>query len=252
MFKVTFPSGRTVSPALIVVDMQNGFVAKGGSYDRIGMNTPLYREIIPKLNDLIEFCRAMEIPVFYTEAVKEESVIDMLTKIHNFLPKSRQERLKVPICIRGTWDGVTIDELKPKENDPVVIKRRDSAFQDTEFRIWLQSQGINLLVFTGIDTSICVETSLRDGFNIGYDVMIISDATASGDKKHYETTLERVRDYYGLVLDTEKFKETIGKLDKMRKGEAKTFLDTQEQVEAFLEEFNLLDPRKFPTEQINL
>ena len=73
MFKVTFPSGRTVTPALIVVDMQNGFVAKGGSYDRIGMNTPLYREIIPKLKDVIEFCRTMEIPVFYTEAVKESS-----------------------------------------------------------------------------------------------------------------------------------------------------------------------------------
>src|SRR5205085_4273690 len=80
MFKVTFPSGRTVIPALIVVDMQNGFVAKGGSYDRIGMNTPLYREIIPKLKDLIEFCRAMEIPVFYTEAVKESSGIDLLTR----------------------------------------------------------------------------------------------------------------------------------------------------------------------------
>ena len=205
----------------------------------------MYREIIPKIKDLIEFCRSMGIPVFYTEAVKENSGIDILTNIHNILPKSRQERLKVPICIRGTWDGVTIDELKPKENDPVVIKRRDSAFQDTEFRIWLQSQGINLLVFTGIDTSICVETSLRDGFNIGYDVMVISDATASGDERHYETTLERVRDYYGLVMDTEKFKETVKRLDKMRKGEAKTFLNSQEQVEAFLEEFNLLDQGNF-------
>jgi ureidoacrylate peracid hydrolase len=246
------PSGRIMAPALVVVDMQNGFVSKGGSYDKIGMNTSLYREIIPKIKDLIEFCRSMGIPVFYTEAVKENSGIDILTNIHNILPKSRQERLKVPICIRGTWDGVTIDELKPKENDPVVIKRRDSAFQDTEFRIWLQSQGINLLVFAGIDTSICVETSLRDGFNIGYDVMIISDATASGNKRHYETTLERVRDYYGLVMDTEKFKETAERLDKMRKGEAKAFFDSQEKVEAFLEEFNLLDPRKFPTEQINL
>jgi ureidoacrylate peracid hydrolase len=42
----------------------------------------------------------------------------------------------------GTWDGVTIDELKPKEYDPVVIKRRDGAFQDTEFRVWLQSKGL--------------------------------------------------------------------------------------------------------------
>ena len=248
MFKVTFPSGRTVSPALIVVDMQNGFVAKGGSYDRIGMNTPLYREIIPKLNDPIEFCRAMEIPVFYTEAVKESSGIDMLTKVHNFLPKSRQERLKVPICIRGTWDGVTIDELKPKENDPVVIKRRDSAFQDTELRVWLQSLGINLLVFTGIDTSICVETSLRDGFNIGYDVMIISDATASGNKRHYETTLERVRDYYGLVMDSERFRKAIATLDQIRKGQADVRNMPEQTIKAFLEEFDILDPRTFALE----
>jgi len=248
MFKVTFPSGRTISPALIVVDMQNGFVAKGGSYDRIGMNTPLYREIIPKLKDLIEFCRAMEIPVFYTEAVKESSGIDILTRVHNFLPKSRQERLKVPICIRGTWDGVTIDELKPKENDPVVIKRRDSAFQDTELRVWLQSLGINLLVFTGIDTSICVETSLREGFNIGYDVMIISDATASGNKRHYETTLERVRDYYGLVMDSERFRKAIATLDRIRKGQVDVRNMPEETFKAFLDEFDILDPRTFALE----
>ena len=244
MFTATLPTGRIITPALIVVDMQNGFVAKGGSYDRIGMNTTLYREIIPKLKELIEFCRAMEIPVFYTEAVKEASGIDLLTNIHNILPKSRQERLKVPICIRGTWDGVTIDELKPREHDPVVIKRRDSAFQDTEFRVWLQSIGVNLLVFTGIDTSICVETSLRDGFNIGYDVAIISDATASGDKRHYETTLERVRDYYGLVMDSERFKRALLNVDKMRKGQIDPS-KMPETFKAFVDEFNLLDPSIF-------
>ena len=252
MFRITLPNGRTLVPALIVIDMQNGFVSKGGFYDKIGYNTALYREIIPKIKDLIEFCRSMGIPVFYTEAVKEASGIDILTNVHNILPKSRQERLKVPICVRGKWDGVTIDELKPNEKDPVVLKRRDSAFQDTDFRIMLQSQSINFLVFTGIDTSICVETSLREGFNTGYDVAIISDATASGDKRHYETTLERVRDYYGIVMDTEKFKEAITKLDKMRKGEAKSFLDSQEEERAWLEEFNLLNPRVFPSEQVNL
>ena len=246
MFQAPFPSGRKIVPALIVVDMQNGFVSKGGSYDKLGMNTANYREIIPKLKDLIEFCRSMEIPIFYTEAVKEASGIDVLTKIHNLLPKSRQERLKFPICIRGTWDGLTIDELKPKEEeDHVVIKRRDSAFQDTELRVWLQSEGINLLVFAGIDTSICVETSLRDGFNIGYDVALISDATASGYKRHYETTLERVRDYYGLVMSIERFKTAINNLDKVRKGEVDLRNVSGETVNAFLEEFNLLDPRTF-------
>ncbi len=245
MFQVTFPSGRKVVPALVVVDMQNGFVSKGGSYDKLGMNTSNYREIIPRLKELIEFCRSNEIPIFYTEAVKEASGIDVLTKIHNFLPKSRQERLKFPICIRGTWDGLTIDELKPKENDPIVIKRRDSAFQDTEFRVWLQSEGINLLVFTGIDTSICVETSLRDGFNIGYDVALISDATASGNKEHYKTTLQRVRDYYGLVMSIDRFKKAINNLDKIRKGELDLRDVPKERLDRILEEFNLLDPRTF-------
>jgi ureidoacrylate peracid hydrolase len=249
MFQAPFPSGRKIAPALIVVDMQNGFVSKGGSYDKLGMNTSNYREIIPKLKDVIEFCRSKEIPIFYTEAVKEASGIDVLTKVHNILPKSRQERLKFPICIRGTWDGVTIDELKPKENDPVVIKRRDSAFQDTELRVWLQSEGINLLVFTGIDTSICVETSLRDGFNIGYDVAVISDATASGYEDHYKTTLERVRNYYGLVMNVERFKKAINNLDKVRKGEVDLPHISEESLAAFLEEFDLLDPRTFALTQ---
>jgi ureidoacrylate peracid hydrolase len=102
-----------------------------------------------------------------------------------------------------------------------------------------------LLVFTGIDTSICVETSLRDGFNIGYDVALISDATASGYKRHYETTLERVRDYYGLVMDIERFKKAINNLDKVRKGEVDLRKVSDETLNAFLEEFNLLDPRTF-------
>ena len=82
--------------------------------------------------------------------------------------------------------------------------------------------------------------------------MIISDATASGNKRHYETTLERVRDYYGLVMDSGSYKSAIGKLDKIRKGEIDVRKMPEEQVEAFLEEFNLLDPRKFAPEQVVL
>jgi ureidoacrylate peracid hydrolase len=240
-----FPSGRIIVPALIVVDMQNGFVSKGGSYDKLEMNTSNYREIIPKIKELIQFCRSTEIPIFYTEAVREDSGIDLLTRVHNFLPKSRQERLKFPICVRGTWDGVTIDELKPQDEDHIVINRRDSAFQDTELRVWLQSEGVNLLVFVGIDTSICVETSLRDGFNLGYDVLLISDATASGNREHYKTTLERVSDYYGLVMDVKRFKKAISDLNKVRNKEIDLHTLSSLTLDSFFEEFNLLDPRTF-------
>jgi ureidoacrylate peracid hydrolase len=241
-------SQDTVSAAafnfgLVVVDMQNGFVGKGGSYDHLGMNIQEYQRIIPKVKELIDFCRTKKIPIFYTEAVREASGIDLLTRFHRLLPLAREERLKVPITVRGTWDAQTIDEIKPAENDLIVIKRRDGAFQDTELRVWLQSEGINTLVFCGIDTSICVETSLREAFNIGYDVILVSDATASGNKRHYETTLERVRDYYGLVLDTNRFYKLINSLEDLKAGKM-NINELNEKYDKFLKEFRLIDIRK--------
>jgi ureidoacrylate peracid hydrolase len=239
-----FSMGATaINFGLVVVDMQNGFVSKGGSYDHLGMNILEYQMIIPKVKDLIAFCRSKKIPIFYTEAVREASGIDLLTRFHRLLPLAREERLKVPITVRGTWDAHTLDEIKPTENDLIVIKRRDGAFQDTELRVWLQSEGINTLVFCGIDTSICVETSLREAFNIGYDVILVSDATASGNKRHYETTLERVRDYYGLVLDAERFYKSINSLEELKSGKMDSN-ELNEKYERFLNEFRLIDIRK--------
>jgi ureidoacrylate peracid hydrolase len=195
-----------INPALIVIDVQNGFVSKGGSYDLLKMDTSNYRAVIPVIKELIEISRAAGIPVFYTQAVRESSGIDLLTKTHKILPKSREERImKKPICVRGTWDAGIVEDIKPAARDHIVIKRRDSAFHDTEINVWLKSLGIDTLIFSGIDTSICVETSLREAFNIGYDIILISDATASSNRKHYESTLDNVRGYYGLVMELKEF-----------------------------------------------
>jgi ureidoacrylate peracid hydrolase len=200
----------TINPALVVIDVQNGFVSKGGSYDLLGMETSNYSEVIPKIRDLINLCKNVRIPIFYTQAVRESSGIDLLTRSHKILPKSREERIKKkPICVRETWDAEIVDEIKPSEGDHVVIKRRDSAFHDTEIGVWLRSLKIDTLIFCGIDTSICVETSLRDAFNIGYDVVLISDATASNNKKHYESTLENVKGYYGIVMDIQELSQSL-------------------------------------------
>ena len=230
---------------LVVVDMQNGFVSRGGSYDKLGLNVENYQKAVPLIKELINFCRSIGIPVFYTEAVREPSGIDLLLNIHNILPRTREERLeKIPICVRGTWDAQTIDEIKPREKDHIVIKRRDSAFQDTELRVWLQSMGINTLIFCGIDTSICVETSLRDGFNLGYDVILISDATASGIKRHYDTTLERVRDYYGIVTHFQGLKKVIEILEQINTGRT-DYNSPARHLGDFLEKHNLIDKSKY-------
>ena len=195
-----------INPALLVIDMQNGFVSKGGSYDLMGLNVSRYSEVVPHLKRLIAICRTIKVPIFYSQAVREESGIDLLTRSHRILPKSREERIKKrPICIRGSWDAEVVEELKPRLDDHVVIKRRDSVFQDTEVEVWLRSLGIDSIIFSGIDTSICVESSLRDAFNHGYDVVLISDATSSNNLDHYNSTLDNIRNYYGLVMNLEEF-----------------------------------------------
>jgi ureidoacrylate peracid hydrolase len=224
----------TYQPALLVIDVQNGFMSKGGSYDLLGMKISNYQQIIPKLKELISICRTYNVPIFYTQAVRESSGIDLLTKTHRILPKSREERIKKrPICVRGTWDAKIVDEIKPTSKDHVVIKRRDSAFQDTETEVWLNSLKVNTLIFCGIDTSICVETSLRDGFNKGYDVILISDATASANIRHYKTTIEHVKEYYGLVMKVKEIKEV---LEAKKNG---LYLD---KIKMIREKKNLLEP----------
>jgi ureidoacrylate peracid hydrolase len=201
-----------INPALLVIDMQNGFVSKGGSYDLMGLNVSKYSDVVPSLKRLIAFCRKVKIPVFYSQAVREESGIDLLTRSHRILPRAREERIKRrPICIRGSWDAEIVEELKPNFDDHVVIKRRDSVFQDTEVEVWLRSLEIDSIIFAGIDTSICVESSLRDAFNHGYDIVLISDATASNNLNHYNSTLDNIRNYYGIVMNLDEFIGNSGK-----------------------------------------
>ena len=95
-----------------------------------------------------------------------------------------------------------------------------------------------------MDTSICVETSIRDAFNLGYDIILISDATASGIKSHYETTLARVRDYYGLQMNYDRFMVMMTNLNEMKKVKL-NLMDHKQQLDKFIEEFGLLDFRDF-------
>ena len=193
-----------IRPALAIVDLQNSFMTRGGSFDKLGYDISKYQRIVPTVQQLHQRAKSLKIPVFFSQAIREESGIDMLDKHHRILPSKRHERIKkIPLCIRDTWDSNIIEALKPGGGDLVVQKRRDSLFQDTEFELWLRSLRVDTIVFAGIDTSICVESSLRDAFNRGWDVILLSDATASLNDQFYETTIAEVKENFGLVMSTE-------------------------------------------------
>lgn len=197
---------------LLIVDMQNGFCSPGGTFEKFSFNILPYRAIIPQLKRLTGYMRGQGVPIYYSKAVREASGLDCIDKVHRIIPESRRERIeKMPLCIRGTWDSDIIDELKPQAEDYVVEKRRDSVFQDTEFDLWLNAFGADAIIFTGIDTYICVESTIRDAFNKGYDVILVRDCVASRNPKHHQTTLEQVAEAFGLVVTSE---ELMGMIEK--------------------------------------
>lgn len=200
-------------PALLVIDMQNGFCSCGGSYEKyggtIGADIETYRAIIPNLVRLVTACREVGVPIFYTQQVREESGIDLFTRLHKIVPERRAEFLRIPACVRGTWDAAIIDELTPREGDHIVQKRRDSAFQDTELDLWLRSIYVDTVIITGVDTAICVENTLEDAFNIGYDVILVEDAVASSWKKIGQATIRKVAGSYGWVVKTGRMIELL-------------------------------------------
>jgi ureidoacrylate peracid hydrolase len=208
--------------------MQNGFCTYGGCYEKfgavIGADINVYRKIIPNVRKIIDVCYELRIPVFYTQQVREASGIDLLTRLHRIIPKRRLEFLKIQACVRGTWDAEIIDELRPTKDDHIVVKRRDSAFQDTELELWLKSTGADTIIYTGIDTCICVENSVEDGFNNGYDVILVEDAVASSWPKLYKATLMKVRGSFGLVLTTE---QLIDMLHTTKRGASAFRLSTE-------------------------
>jgi ureidoacrylate peracid hydrolase len=193
-----------IHPVLLVVDMQNGFCGTGGSYDQFGFNIKPYRAIIPKVRRMIDYMRREGVPIYYSKAIREASGIDLIDRVHKIIPESRRERLKkMPLCIRDTWDSDIIDELKPEPEDYIVEKRRDSVFQDTEFELWLKALRVDSIIFTGIDTYVCVESTVRDAFNKGYDIILLKDCVASRNLEYHENTVEEIAEAYGLVLSSD-------------------------------------------------
>ncbi|MEA3343605.1 MAG: cysteine hydrolase, partial [archaeon] len=202
-----------IRPVLVVIDIQNSFMSTGGSFDKMGYDISKYHRVIPIIQELYKKAKSLKIPVIFSQAIREKSGVDLVSRLHKILPKKRRERIKkVPICIRDTWDADIIKDIKPQDEDFVVEKRRDSIFQDTEFELWLKSLKADTLIFTGVDTSICVESSLRDGFNKGWDVILLSDATASLNDDFYDGTVAEVKENFGLVMKSE---EVLSNLEKI-------------------------------------
>jgi ureidoacrylate peracid hydrolase len=204
---------------LIVVDMQNAYASKNGYLDKAGFDISSTDPVIAQSAKAIAAARAVGIPIVffqngwdkkYTEAGGPGS--PNWYKSNALKTMRKQPELMGKLLAKGTWDYELVAELKPLEGDIIIPKTRYSGFYNTNLDSMLRSRGIRNLVFTGIATNVCVESTLRDGFFLEYFGVVLADAThQAGSDVIQESSLFNIATFFGWVSSVEEFCKTVSK-----------------------------------------
>lgn len=194
--------GRT---ALLVIDMQNGFLDPKGSCARLGLDHTALRRAIPGVQKLLEVARSVHMPTIFTRYVYRSDYIDGGIVVNLLLPGLREARS----LEAGSWDAEIAEEVNPTLDEMVIDKNRPSAFYCTPMRTYLDGLGINSLIVCGITTNICVETTVRDAMHRDYRTWVVADAAAEFELDRHEHALNSMAWMFAAIVDLEQALKVI-------------------------------------------
>jgi len=157
--------------AMIVVDMQNDFVATGAA-----METPAARAMVPKLAEALKICRSAGVRVIYTAHVHRRDGSDMGLFDDMHPPIANRAAL-----VDGTPGVEIYPELAPQPGEHVIKKHRYSGFFGTDLDIILREWKVDTVIISGTTTENCCHATARDAMFRNYRVVFLSDATATYD-----------------------------------------------------------------------
>jgi ureidoacrylate peracid hydrolase len=184
--------------ALVIVDVQNDYCHPDGATARNGQSTAMAQAMVPALQRLLAEARRVGVPVIFVRMAQTQATFSEVQR------EQRQRRgSRVPVCTEGTW-GAEFYEVAPAPGDLVVTKHRYSAFIGTDLDLILRSKGIKALIFAGVATNVCVESSARDAFMLDYYVVFMKDCSGcSAGPDAHAATLANIERSYGVVTSSE-------------------------------------------------
>lgn len=203
--------------AIVVVDMQNAYATPGGYVDLRGFDLTGARSVIANIASTLDTARAAGMPVIFLQngwdpELKEAGGPRSPNWYKSNALKLMRERpeLQGQLLAKGGWDYALIDELTPQGDDIVMPKTRYSGFWNTQLNSLLRARGIRNVVFCGIATNVCVETSLRDAFHNEYFAVLLEDACHHlGDDAIRDATLFNVERFFGWVSTCAEFADYV-------------------------------------------
>jgi len=203
--------------ALVIIDMQRDFVDAGGFGELLGNDVSLLRKAIAPTKRVLDAARERGLLVIHTREGHRPDLAD--------LPEAKKLRGRLKtgigdpgpmgrILVRGEYGHDIIDELKPAPGEPVVDKPGKGAFYATDLDSMLHHRGIRSLVVCGVTTEVCVNTTVREANDRGYDCLVLEDCVGSYFPEFQVAALAMIKaqgGIFGWVSDSARFLAALGR-----------------------------------------
>lgn len=179
-------------PVLIVIDMLQDFLK---SWD-----VTRKENLVQAINDLVRKARTAGIPILWVRQEFERDLRDAF-------PEMRAK--DIHIVIKGTPGCQILAELNVAPSDPIIVKKRYSAFFGTNLDEVLKQFQPDSLIFAGINTHACIRMTAIDAYQRDWPVILASDCIASYDMDHHEVTLKYMKDKLATLLTNQEIEAML-------------------------------------------
>lgn len=206
--------------AVVVVDMQNAYASPGGYLDLAGFDISGAKAAIDQCAETVDIARAAGVQVIFFQNGWDGDYVEAggpgspnWHKSNALKTMRRKPELAGTLLAKGGWDYELVDALKPQPGDIRVPKPRYSGFFNSQFDSILRARGIRNLVFCGIATNVCVESTLRDGFHLEYFGIVLEDAThQAGPDFAQKAAIYNIETFFGWVSSVADFRRAFGQI----------------------------------------
>jgi nicotinamidase-related amidase len=202
--------------ALMIIDVQNDFCSPGGYMDHAGADLGILRKPIGAIRAVLDAARRVGMPVIYTREGHRpglETLPDAFLERTQFVGHTVGKRGPLGrLLVRGEKGHDIIDELRPLPYETVIDKPGKGAFYATDLETILRQRGITHLLFTGLTTNCCVESTIREANDRGFRNLIIPDCAAAATEELHENALKTMTCLGGLFAVAAESKAVLAAL----------------------------------------
>lgn len=177
--------------AIVVVDVQNDFCHPEGNSAQNGSDVSAALAILPQMQRFLEAGREFGARIVFVQKVHEDC-----TDSEAWL--ARGDGKPGTSCRKGSW-GADFIGVAPQPGEAVVASHRYSAFVNSRLDTVLRTYKIENLIMTGVASNVCVESTARHGYMLDYNIVFLSDCTASYAQDVHEMTLHNIGKHFGVV-----------------------------------------------------